>query len=143
LVLFFGIFLGSVLGGLRVDAITFDIPITGFVALVGGYMLIMAIIIIAGIFAEKSEFRIQLFSCAGIGLIAFLFILVGGSVYYTDARKNEFTIDEVLILSEYHAKSHNYERAIELLELADDRVLPKDPRDSLFKQKINKMEQVK
>jgi len=130
-----GVFLGSLIGGVRnlqTSSITNLSPIHLLTTAILG---IIAIIVVAAIFSNDRPKRQELLTVAGFGTVALLIILFFGTIaHLPDDQK--LTTDELLELSRQSADKNSYDRAVTLLEMAERKMTSDDPRVKMIKERV-------
>ena len=135
-----GIFIGTMLGGIRLFSLEFifsqNISDTLKFILICSGILMVFILVIAGILA-KNSYKGKFLGFAiflSIVLLYFSILIITANSKKSDYEK--LNIDELNLLADNYEKNGNYERCIWFLEVMDSKIKKNDPRSGLIKQKL-------
>src|SRR3990172_7714181 len=116
--LLLGVFVGSMVATLLNSQFSVTVPLSPFGLLIAGFGGVLAVLSIAAILSSDLNKRSQLLGASGVGLIAFLFVLLFGAMFTsvetdspTTRALRKMTLDEFLEMSAIHAGRGNYDRA--------------------------------
>jgi MFS family permease len=137
-----GIFIGSLIASLLNSKFSVvAIPLSPFALLITGFGAVLSALSIAAILSSDRDKRGDLLAATGIGLFAFMFVLLFGAMLTSTGNQStgthrRLTVDEFIQLSAIQAGRNNYDRAIQLLEDAGSTMTSSDPRYSAIKKRI-------
>jgi hypothetical protein len=146
-----GIFIGTIIGSLQRVSIQFNMPITGFSLLIGFMGILLAVLVLIGVFTNDTRRREDVLPIAGVGTVVFIFVLFFGYLLtsidiapHTETQRKAIAIDELLLLVDVNVEKRNIDRAIMLLEQTKGRLQETDPRYAVIESRIEalKKEQV-
>ncbi|WP_211474923.1 hypothetical protein [Collimonas humicola] len=136
-----GIFVGSIIGGLRGVKVDFGVAITSSQIVLWVLVFVTAGIAIVGAFVKDQTRRGELFIMSAVGIVAtFILLAFGGMSGIEDSRierqRKQLTVEEILELSTNATARGNYERALTFIEDAKSRLLLNDERLKILDDRI-------
>jgi len=136
-----GVFAGSLFTGLKAEKVVLDTPITLFVAMVGICGLLLAIVMIVGIFTTDRQTRNELFIFPVIGFpLLFLALAISNIKAPSDYEQRQVSLEELLALSELNESHANYDRALFYLGQAKLRLDAGSERQTSIDRRIHAVE---
>jgi len=137
-----GVFLGSLVSSLRSVKVDLSTTVTPFSVLVGVFVAVLAVIVVAAVLSSEHSKREQLFMVTGLGTFALMILLFFGTLVsgldsQSDRETRRLTIDELLEMSSQHLGRKNFDRSIFFLEQARQRVPKTDSRYKSIQTRID------
>jgi hypothetical protein len=134
-----GTFVGTLLSTFQHVSFKIEFPLTGFNILIGISLLVISILAILACFTTEQTKRLEIFTAAGIGLLALMFVLFFGSLIIGATGSKNINQDELNYLVDKNIGKGDINRAIEILEMIKNRLERKDPRYEVIKNKISEL----
>jgi hypothetical protein len=149
LLLVTGTFLGSIVGSLQGIQLTIQAPDNPLLLL--GYIVltllaaILFVAAIASLLAIDNNRRAKINEFLISGFFAFIFLVflaAAGSGLTSKTSPSDFSIDELMALSNDAITHKNFDRAIAIMEMAKSKLPASDSRSEMIYQKIEELKKL-
>lgn len=144
-VLLVGIFIGSLLRAIDPSSVRLNLHITGFTIVIALFAVVIIGFLMTAAFTQDFKKRNEFYGVAGIGFLAFIFVLMFGGIFSgavesPAVEKRRVTITELNALADRALQNKDFERARMHLRTIEERVRGDDERSKVVKEKIRQIE---